>query len=211
MYRRSTRKEAQYNAESYFDLACSYTKPAPTLFITSGLSGCGKSTVAEALSKRLGLVVLSSDVTRKKLANIDSMEHCFDCFESGIYSTEFTRKTYDALFAEAEKILKDGGSAIIDATFIRSADRKTAKKLAEETGAKFFIIECKLDEETAHARLNKRMNECSASDGRWEVYLAQKNNIEPVNEVSIAEHIIIDSAKSAEDNVNNILDRLGYI
>jgi aminoglycoside phosphotransferase family enzyme/predicted kinase len=205
------KKEAQHIAESYFDLACSYTDANPTLFITAGLSGCGKSTVAEELAKRLGLVVLSSDITRKKLANISTKEHCFDCLDSGIYTPEFSRKTYDALFDEAGKILKDGASVIIDATFIKSAERLTAKKLAEKSGAGFYIIECRLDEETTHNRLEKRLNECTPSDGRWEIYLAQKINMDPVSEVSASNHIIIDTAKSTEDNVNILLDRLGYV
>jgi aminoglycoside phosphotransferase family enzyme/predicted kinase len=205
------KKEAHYNAESYFDLACAYTNPTPTLFITTGLTGCGKSAVAAELAKRLGLVLLSSDITRKKLANISIKEHCFNCFDSGIYSPEFTRKTYDALFSETEKILKDGGSVIIDATFVRADDRKEAKKLAEDAGARFFVIECTLDEETAHKRLDNRLSECTASDGRWEVYMAQKKNMEPVVEIPPQSHIKIDTLKSIEDNVNTILDAIGNI
>lgn len=205
------KKEAHHIAESYFDLACSYTDSTPTLYITTGLSGCGKSTVAAKLAKRLGLVVLSSDITRKKLANISTKERCYDCPNSGIYSPQFSRKTYDALFDKAGKILKDGASVIIDATFIKSAERITAKKLAEKNGAMFYIIECILEEETARSRLEKRMNECTPSDGRWEIYLAQKNSIDPVSEAPASNHIIIDTAKSTEDNVNIILDRLGYV
>ena len=205
------KKEAQYNAESYFDLACSYTDPAPTLFITTGLTGCGKSTVGEALAKRLGLVILSSDVTRKKLADIPQNEHCFNDINSGIYSAEFSAQTYRALFDEAAKILADGDSVIIDATFIRAADRKEAKKLAEDSGAKFFIIECTLDEETTRKRLDNRLNECTASDGRWEVYIAQKKNMEPVEEIPSDRHIIIDTSNAVEDNVNTILDSIGNI
>jgi aminoglycoside phosphotransferase family enzyme/predicted kinase len=205
------KKEAQYNAESYFDLACSYTNPTPTLFITTGLTGCGKSTVAEELAKRLGLVLLSSDVTRKKLANIPLNEHRFNDINSGIYSTEFSAQTYRALFDEAAKVIGDGDSVIIDATFIRAADRKEAKKLAEDSGAKFFVIECTLDEETTRKRLDNRLNERTASDGRWEVYLAQKKSMEPVGEVPPDSLIKIDTLKPLEGNINTILDSIGNI
>ncbi|HAS05056.1 MAG TPA: hypothetical protein DCR71_04830 [Dehalococcoidia bacterium] len=205
------KKEAHYDAESYFDLACSYTNTTPILFITSGLTGCGKSTVAEELSKRLGLVLLSSDVTRKKLANIPQNEHCYNDIDSGIYSAEFSQKTYDKLFAEAEKALKDGDSVIIDASFIKAADRKSAKKLAEDSGVKFFLIECKLDDETARKRLARRMDESSVSDGRWEVYLAQKQKMEPVEGVPPSLHAIVNSSKTNEEHINNILDMIGYI
>jgi aminoglycoside phosphotransferase family enzyme/adenylate kinase family enzyme len=205
------KKEAQYNAESYFDLACSYTDSTPTLFITTGLTGCGKSVLAEALAKRLGLVVLSSDVTRKKLADIQAKEHCFESFDSGIYSPEFTRQTYDKLFAEAEKVLSDGESAIIDATFIKAAERETALKLADKMKANFFVIECKLDEENTRRRLEKRLSEGSVSDGRWEVYLAQKNVMEPVVEVPPHKRVIIDTVNPVEINVKRVLDATGNI
>ncbi len=202
------REEARYNAESYFDLAYSYADSEPTLFITTGLAGCGKSAVAETLAKRLGLVVLSSDVTRKKLAGIQVKEHRFEDLNTGIYSSEFSRKTYDTLFKEAKNILNDGNSVIIDATFIKSAERETAKKLAEEMKAKFFIIECKLDEKTTKERLEKRLSEESVSDGRWEVYQMQKNVFEPVLEVPPYNHVIIDNINPLEANVQQILDKL---
>ena len=205
------KKEAHYDAESYFDLACSYTNATPTLFITSGLTGCGKSTLAQELAKRLGLVLLSSDVTRKKLANIPQNEHCYNDISSGIYSTEFSQKTYDKLFEEAEKVLKDGDSVIIDASFIKAADRQSAKKLAADCGVKFFLTECTLDDETARNRLAKRMDESSVSDGRWEVYLAQKQKMEPVEGVPPSLHAIVNSAKTNEENISNILDMIGYI
>jgi len=55
-------------ARSYFELANSYIKSKPVLFITTGLVGTGKTALAQALAKRLRLVVISSDVTRKNLA-----------------------------------------------------------------------------------------------------------------------------------------------
>jgi uncharacterized protein len=205
------RLEAQYNAESYFDLACSYANSIPTLFITTGLTGSGKSALAEALAKRLGLVVISSDVMRKKLANIWTKEHRFDEFNTGIYSPEFSRKTYDTLFDEAKKVLGDRESVIIDAAFIKAAERETAKKLAKEMKAKFFILECTLDEETTHLRLDNRLREDSVSDGRWEVYLAQKNIFEHVVEVPPHNRVIIDNINPVEVNVKQVLDVLGNI
>ena len=105
----------------------------PTLFIITGLVGSGKSVMAEALAGRLGLVVISSDVTRKRLASVPEMEHRFEEFDTGIYTPEFSRKTYDTMFAEAKNVLSEGGSVIIDASFIKSGERLMAKKLAERS------------------------------------------------------------------------------
>ncbi|MDD4873413.1 MAG: AAA family ATPase [Dehalococcoidales bacterium] len=205
------RQEAEQAATSYFDLACSYVNSTPTLFITAGLTGSGKSALAEALAKRLGLVVLSSDITRKKLANIWVKEHCFEKYNTGIYSPEFSRKTYDTLFEEAKKVLSDGESVIIDAAFIKAAGRVTAKELAEEIKAKFFILECTLDEETAKGRLERRLKETSVSDGRWEVYQIQKSLFESVVEVPPRNRVIIDNNNPIEENVKKVLDVLDNI
>jgi len=195
-------------AISYFDLANSYIRSRPVLFITAGLVGTGKTTLAQALAKRLGVVVISSDVTRKQLAGIPITEHRFEEFHSGIYSPEFSRKTYDKMFSEAGDILNDGDSVILDASFIKAEERLKAKRLAEEMGADFFIIECTLDEESIKQRLARRRERETTSDGRWEIYQPQKRAFEPVIEASPAKHAIIDTSKPVEENIRQILNKI---
>jgi hypothetical protein len=193
-------------ASSYFDLAHAYIRSRPVLFITTGLVGTGKTFLAQALAKRLGLVVISSDVTRKQLAGIPITEHRFEEFDSGIYSPEFSRKTYDKIFAKARHVLGDGGSVIIDASFIKAGERLKAKRLAEEMSADFFIIECTLDEESIRKRLAQRLEQGSVSDGRWEIYPPQKKAFAPVVEASPQKHAIIDTSKPLAENIRQILD-----
>ncbi len=201
------KRKALEIASSYFDLAHAYTRSKPILFITTGLVGTGKTILAQALAKRLGLVVISSDVTRKQLAGIPLTEHRFEEFDTGIYSAEFSRKTYDKMFSEARDILSDGGSVILDASFIRAEERLKAKRLAEEMGADFFIIECTLDEESIKQRLAQRLEQGSVSDGRWEIYEPQKKAFAPVVEASPQKHAIIDTSKPVEENIRQILDK----
>ena len=195
-------------ATSYFDLAHAYTRSRPMLFITTGLVGTGKTTLAQALAKRLGLAVISSDVTRKQLARIPITEHRFEEFDSGIYSPEFSRKTYDKMFSEAKHILSDGVSVILDASFTKAEERLKAKRLANEMGADFFIIECTLDEESIRKRLAQRREQETTSDGRWEIYAPQKRAFAPVVEASPQKHAIIDTSKSVEKNIRQILELL---
>jgi len=168
--------------------------------------GTGKTFLAQALAKRLGLVVISSDVTRKRLASIPVTEHRFEEFDSGIYSPEFSRKTYDKMFSEAKAILADGGSVILDASFIKAEERLKAKRLAEKMGADFFIIECTLDEESIKQRLAQRLEKGSTSDGRWEIYEPQKSAFETVLEVPPQKHAIIDTSKPVEENIRQVLE-----
>ena len=195
-------------ASSYFDLAGSYIRSKPLLLITTGLVGTGKTVLAQALARRLGLVVISSDITRKKLAGITTTEHRFEEFDTGIYSAEFSRLTYDKMYSEAKDLLKDGGSVILDASFINAGERVKAKRLAEEVGADFFILECTLDEEIVRQRLAQRLKEGSVSDGRWAVYEPQKRQFEPVVEVPPANHVIIDTSRPVEETVRPIIDRI---
>jgi aminoglycoside phosphotransferase family enzyme/predicted kinase len=203
------KRQALEMASSYFDLAHAYTRSRPILLITTGLVGTGKTVLAQALAKRLGLVVISSDVTRKKLAGIPITEHRFEKFDSGIYSAEFSRKTYDNMFSEAKHTLTEGGSVILDASFTKAKERLKAKELAEETNADFFIIECTLDEASIKKRLAQRLGQSTTSDGRWEIYEPQKRASDPVVEVPPQKHVIIDTSKPINENLRQILDKIG--
>jgi aminoglycoside phosphotransferase family enzyme/predicted kinase len=202
------KKKTQEVAASYFDLARACTRAKPVLFITVGLVGTGKTTLAKALARRLGLAVISSDITRKQLADVPLTEHRFEEFDSGIYSAELSRRTYDKLFSGVGDILSDGGSVVLDASFIRAEERLKAKRLAEEIGADFFIIECTLDEANIKKRLERRLKQGSVSDGRWEIYQPQKEAFDPVKEASPQKHAIVDTSKPLGENIRRILDKV---
>ncbi|MDO8715429.1 MAG: AAA family ATPase [Dehalococcoidales bacterium] len=192
-------------AASYFDLAGFYIRPKPVLFITAGLMGTGKTVLAQALAKRLGLIVISSDVTRKRLADIPPTEHRFAKFGTGIYTGEFSRLTYDTMFAEAREYLSKGSSVILDASFIKAEERQKAHTLAQETNADFFVLECGLDEDQVRQRLARRLEEGTVSDGRWEIFESQKKSFEPVVEIPSKNHVIMDASKPVDENVKQVL------
>jgi uncharacterized protein len=198
----------QRMARGYFELAASYARSRPVLFITVGLVGSGKSTLAQSLAKRLGLTIISSDIVRKQLASIPLTEHRFNEMETGIYSEAFTRQTYDKLFSEAGMILKQGDSVILDASFIKAAERNRALNLAREMQADFFILECRLDEAAIRQRLARRLKSRSVSDGRWEIYEPQKMKFEAVAEFNSAAYFIIDSALPLPEQIDKVIERV---
>ena len=195
-------------ALTYFELAESYARERPLLLITVGLVGSGKSTVSQALARRLGLTVLSSDIVRKQFAGVPITEHHFNEIESGIYSPEFSRRTYERLFCEAKEILAQGDSVILDASFIRADERLRAQKLAQELAADFFVLECTLDEENTRRRLAQRSKNGTVSDGRWEIYGPQKEKFEPVAEVAASRHFVINTALPLADQLTRIIDNI---
>lgn len=196
-------------ARGYFDLATAYSLPRPQLLITTGVTGCGKSSLAAALTRHLGLRHISSDVIRKTMAGLSPETPAVAPFGQGLYTPENTRRTYIAMLHETGKVIAGGESAILDATFLRHDDRAAALRLAEQYNAEAMIIECRATEAEINARLERRQTEVGASDGCRQVYLKQKDVLEAVNELPIGRnHVIIDTEEPLEANVRRIVDLL---
>lgn len=195
------------NAQQYFALACAYASKAPSLIIMLGLVGTGKTTTARSLAATIDAVVLSSDVVRKQIAGIPPDEHHYEEFQSGLYTADATRRTYDKLFDEARITLVNGRSVIIDASFQKMADRVRAKHLAAEISSRFTAVECVLPEAEAKRRLDRRMNQVSASDATWQTYVRQKESFEPASELAESEHILVDTSANWDQALKRIIER----
>jgi hypothetical protein len=202
------RQTSLANARGYFELSASYARAKPRLVITTGLVGSGKSTLAGELAGKLGMVHISSDITRKVLAGMSATEHCFTQPEDGIYSAEFTRRTYDSLFSQARHFLTGGVSVILDGAFLKRSERLRARMMAEEVGADFYVVECRISPELAQKRIVKRLGEVTASDGHWGIFLKQQEWFEPVNEVPSAQHIAIDASTELAQNIIEVLEKI---
>ncbi len=83
---------------------------------------------------------------------------------------------------------------------------KEVAKRAAEFGARLITLGFTLDETTLKKHLEKRLERTAISDGRWEIYLEQKGEFEPVIETG-ANRVIIDGSKPAQDNVRQIVDK----
>ncbi len=202
------RRVSLSNACGYFELAASYARDKPRLVITTGFVGSGKSTLAGELAGRLGMVHISSDITRKALAGMNATEHCYTQPEGGIYSADFTRRTYDGMFNQARRFLAGGVSVVLDGAFLRRGERLRARTMAEELGADFFVVECRIGPELAQKRLLKRLDEVTASDGHWGIFLKQQEWFEPVNEILPRQHVAIDASAELEQNINTVLEKI---
>jgi predicted kinase len=174
-----------------------------------GVTGTGKSTAAEAIAKRTGAFVISSDVVRKRLAGIPPTERRLEGFDSGIYSADFARRTYDTILKQAGEMLASGHSVILDATFIRKSDRLKARELADKAGADYLAIVFRGTRESIEKRLAARSSSSSVSDGRVEILGPQMRQFEQVDEVPESMHVDFDVSQDVEDNVDGLLRALG--
>ena len=159
--------------------------PRPDLFIFFGLIATGKSTVAQAWADRQDLRYYNSDVVRKELAGLSPQAKQRETADQGIYTSEFTARTYAALLARAEQVLLKGRGVVLDASYQRKTDRDRVRMLAQRLGVRLYCILCVCPEEEMKRRMAKRaLDPQAVSDGRWEIYLKQKERFEPPTELS---------------------------
>jgi len=199
-------------ARRYFRLArgyCLRERLAPTLIMTCGLMGSGKSALARELSRELGLVLESSDLVRKSLAGMAPTEHAAGGYREGIYTPAATRATYGALLDRARAALTAGRSVLVDASFRSARDREAFRALAGELGATCFLVQLQCDEGLAKERLERRSRQPGeVSDGRWQLYPRQRAQFEAPGP---GEAINVDSSLGLSEEVDLVLRGMGIL
>lgn len=218
------RADAQAQAQALFALAADYARsPQRTqLIMVGGLMGVGKSTLAALLRDALGMVLLSSDALRKRLAGLDPAEPVPAAYGADIYSAEWTRRTYAELLAEARRALASGRSVVLDASFSRQTQRLAAIEVGLASGADIRFIEAICPEEIALERLTHRWSQRiaagasprpsvgQASDGRPELYAAQAAAWEPYDPTreAAATHVRLDTTATPHILRERLLESL---
>lgn len=198
---------------SYFDLACRYAEslsPA-MLVITCGLPATGKSTVARALGES-GFTVLASDVVRKELAGVAPDERRLEGFRGGIYSPEFTERTYQALLDRARALLLQGRLVVLDASFNRRSHRRAAERLSRQAGAQFACLWFDLPEHVILDLLERRFRGGKGpSDARPEIFARQKRRFQRPIEVSPGRLIAVPETGTAGTKAHAVVKALRAI
>ncbi len=153
--------------------------PAPRLVLTMGLSGSGKSTVAQRVLERLGAVRLRSDVERKRLHGLAPTERPAD--PASLYGAEATARTYARLQALAGELLAAGLNVVVDAALLRQAEREALRDLAGRAVADFLLLECTAPLAQMRERIARRGREgADPSDATLAVLDRQRAWAEPV-------------------------------
>jgi len=208
------KEAARERAVRYFRLSRGYVirhRLPPTLFITCGLMGSGKSTIAASLALELGLQRLSSDQVRKEIAGVPEYSRVLTPYGTGIYSPESTSATYGELLSRTEKLLSSGESVIVDASFRSREERDKFRLLADSLSLPIWIIRTTTPEEELKDRLDRRVSAPrEASDGRWELFQRHKEEFGPIGSDE-PRQISLDTTLPLHDSIDTILNVLGLL
>lgn len=131
----------QGEMENYLQLAGRFMRPgAPVLWLVSGVSGSGKSSQTQTLIEQLGIVRIRADVERKRLYGLPLLAKSADLVAGGIYTAQASERTYQRLATLARDVLSAGLPVLVDATFLKAAQRGTMMALAQSLGVPCRIL-----------------------------------------------------------------------
>ncbi|WP_081159383.1 AAA family ATPase [Ensifer aridi] len=191
-------------ARSYFDLARSLiVMQPPRLIAIGGLSGAGKTTIAEVLAPQFGAPpgarIVESDRIRKAMHGVEAEER----LGPAAYRPEVSDKVYGEMARRTLTIVRAGGSAVAAAVFDRAPNRSRIEAVAREAGVPCTAVW--LDAKTSSLRRRVTSRTASPSDADVEVLARQL-----VAGTSGVTWERVDAERDANDIARMILD-LQYV
>jgi aminoglycoside phosphotransferase family enzyme/predicted kinase len=172
------------------------TPRQPLLILMHGVSGSGKSWLSGQLVPQLRAIRIRSDVERKRLAGMLPTQSAADRNREGIYSPQFSHRTYALLADSAESCLRAGFDAIVDAAFLDAADRDLFRTLARRVGLRRVIISCQADADVLAARLARRSSEGGdPSDATLPILDRQLRELKPFEPAEQADVIVVNTSE----------------
>lgn len=165
----------------------------PALILTTGLSGSGKSWLAQRLVEPVGLVRVRSDVERKRLHGLDPLARSNSNLDAGIYSPQASARTYRHLLDCATPALQTGIPVLVDAAFLKQDLREPFLRQAEALDVAFGIVECHADPALLKRRIEHRARAGNdPSDADLDVLAQQQATAEPLTAAEAANALSLD-------------------
>ena len=182
----------------------------PRLLLMSGLSGSGKTWLARQLAVRLSAVHIRSDVERKRRSGLREFAPSHSRVGDDLYSAEATDALYEGLARAAEDVLSGGITAIVDATFLKRAQRTSFVELTARCRAAAYLVWCEAPESVLRARITERSRAGrDPSEANLDVLMWQSARAEPPTAGERLDVIRVDTMRS--DSLDLTLQRIGGV
>jgi aminoglycoside phosphotransferase family enzyme/predicted kinase len=140
----------------------------PSLVLVGGLPGTGKSAVAQALAELRGYRWIRADSVRKELAGISADADGSAAFGEGLYTEEWTERTYTRCEELTREALRKGERVVVDATFRDPARRRGFETVADALRVPFKLLICEAPAEVTRGRIRARSE--GPSDAGVDIY-----------------------------------------
>jgi len=172
------------DAHQYCDMALrQIARRNPLLVVMSGLSGSGKTWVAEQLMVAMPAVRIRSDIERKRMLGLGELENSDSDIGQGIYTEKTNRDVYKRICSIAGTILASGHNVILDAAFLSAADRAEALSTAKNSGCAAAILEVRAPHDVMRERIQLRASRAEdASEAGLDVLEHQVETAEPLTD-----------------------------
>ena len=180
----------------------------PCLILVGGLPGTGKSTLAQALANHAGFDRIRSDQVRKELAAAAgvAVPPSPAGYSGGIYTPEWSDRTYGECLVRAEAALFEGKRVIVDATFRQESERRRFLSRAGGLGVPALQLICDAAESIIKARLDERRDDVSDAD--WAVYREAAQRWEPLGFEAQRRTCQIDTGRDHRPALDQALNHL---
>ena len=144
-----------FEAHVAFARERAFERPA-AIVLMCGVSGSGKSWLAERLVPRFAAVRVRSDVERKRLAALEPLARSGSNLDEGLYTAEATDALYRRLEQCAAAAVDGGERVILDATFSNAARRAQIRALASRRGVRCVTLNCTAPRALLIERIERR-------------------------------------------------------
>jgi aminoglycoside phosphotransferase family enzyme/predicted kinase len=181
-------------AAHYLALAAALARGADArLAITHGLPGSGKTWASQRLLEAAGAIRVRSDVERKRLHGLGALQSSRD-FPQGIYDAASTARTYARLLEIARTGLAAGWPVIVDAAFLRQAERASFAALADELTVPYTIADCRAPGDVLRARIaHRQAGAADASEADVAVLERLRSADEPLDAAEQERAIVVEA------------------
>ncbi|OBF93829.1 hypothetical protein A5791_12460 [Mycobacterium sp. 852002-51163_SCH5372311] len=136
-------QEAAADAMRHFAIAAGHLQDgAVRLALIGGGPGTGKSTLAHALAKTTGALIISTDNVRRELRDSGAISGDPGILHSGLYSLDNVATVYEVVLRRAHRFLGSGQSVILDGTWRDPGMRAAARNVAAQTHSALVELRC---------------------------------------------------------------------
>jgi len=201
---------------NYMDLAQSCADDArespPAIILMHGVSGSGKSVLAQQLAERIGAIRLRSDVERKRLTGLAPLARSESSLAAGLYTSDLTAATHDRLLRLVRVVTNAGYAAIVDATFLKREHRALFRHEARNRNIPFVIVDVSAPETELRRRIAERLSiRGDASEANLDVLARQLVEQDPLDAEERNDALYVDTATAepvSSDFCNALLTRI---